>query len=175
MVLRRDGRRSRYAGAWQCWLVARSVRTPASRGLHVTGQTMLLCWQRHYWRRPAVAQPGSDGSRGRLLGAVWEPLVTDFRPRGWRGCAGLPSTTPTYAEKVRSQFLSLRQLAQGRVFSGWTRGQLSPVTAAISHLSSGVPIGRAGLLFSERPVSLRSSGLRPFGTVLEFQMFRVTY
>jgi hypothetical protein len=53
---------------------------------------MLLCWQRHYWRVPAAAQPGSDGSAGtrkRLLGAVWEPLVTGFTPRGWRVCAGL--------------------------------------------------------------------------------------
>src|SRR5258707_7460026 len=47
--------------------------------------------------------------------------------------------------------------------------------AAISHLSSGLPIGRAGLLFSERPVSLRSSGLHPFGTVLEIRTSGVTY
>jgi hypothetical protein len=51
----------------------------------------------------------------------------------------------------------------------------SPVTAAISHLSSGLLIGRVGLLFSERPVSLRSSGLHRFGTILEIRTFRITY
>ena len=70
---------------------------------------------------------------------------------------------------------SLRQLAQGRAFSGGTRGRLSSVTAAISHLSPGLPLGRAGLLFSKRPVSLRSSGLYPFGTLLEIRTFGVTY
>ena len=52
---------------------------------------------------------------------------------------------------------------------------ISPVTAAISHLSSGLLIGRVGLLFSERPVSLRSSGLHRFGTVLEIRTSRITY
>jgi hypothetical protein len=54
-------------------------------------------------------------------------------------------------------------------------GDLSPVVAAISHLSMGLKIGRAGSMFSERPVSLRSSGLRNFGTVLEILTFRRTY
>jgi hypothetical protein len=53
--------------------------------------------------------------------------------------------------------------------------QLSPATAAISHLSFGLPIGSAGLLFSEKPVCLRSSGLHQLGTVLEIRTFRVTY
>ena len=70
---------------------------------------------------------------------------------------------------------SLRQPGRGRVFSGGSRGRLSPVTAGISHLSFGLPIGRAGLLFSERPVSLRNSGLHPFGTVLEIRTFEATY
>ena len=67
----------------------------------------------------------------------------------------------------RFESLSLRQMALGRVFSRRTRWQLSPVTVAISRLSFGLPIGGAGLLFSERPVSLRSSGLHRFGTVLQ--------
>jgi hypothetical protein len=53
--------------------------------------------------------------------------------------------------------------------------QLSPIAAAISHLSSGLLIGRARSLFSDRPISLQSSGLRRFGTVLEIRMFRETY
>jgi hypothetical protein len=59
--------------------------------------------------------------------------------------------------------------------SGWTRGQTSPVIAAIYHLSSGLPIGKAGLVFSEMPVSLRSSRLHLFGTVLEIRTFGPTY
>jgi hypothetical protein len=47
--------------------------------------------------------------------------------------------------------LSLRQLAQGCVFSGQTRAQLGPVTAVIFYLGSGLPIDRAGILFSGRP------------------------
>jgi len=42
-------------------------------------------------------------------------------------------------------------------------------------LSSRLPIGKASLLFSEGPVSLRSSGLHPFGTVLEIRTFGATY
>jgi len=37
------------------------------------------------------------------------------------------------------------------------------------------PDNVADRLFSGRPVSLRSSGLHPFGTVLEIRMFGVTY
>jgi hypothetical protein len=57
---------------------------------------------------------------------------------------------------------------------GRTRGQLSPITAVIPQLSSVLSIGKAGLLFSERPVSLRSSGLHPLGTVFEIRTFRAT-
>ena len=53
--------------------------------------------------------------------------------------------------------------------------QLSPITAAISNLSSGLPIGRTALFFSQRPLSLRTSGLRAFDTVLEVRSSRVTY
>jgi hypothetical protein len=45
-------------------------------------------------------------------------------------------------------------------------GNLSPVAAAISHLNSGLQIGRACSFFSEWPIYLRSSGLCGFGTVL---------
>ena len=69
----------------------------------------------------------------------------------------------------------VRQLVEGRVFSRRSSWQLSPVAVAISRLRFGLPIGRAGLLFSERPVSLRSSGPRRFGTVLEIRTFRVAY
>jgi hypothetical protein len=50
-----------------------------------------------------------------------------------------------------------------------------PVITAISHLSSGRPIGGVGFFFSEVPVFLRGSGLHPFGTALEILTFRVTY
>jgi hypothetical protein len=49
------------------------------------------------------------------------------------------------------------------------------VTVAISNLSSGLPTRPNALLFSETPVSLRTSGLRPVGTVLEIRSFRVTW
>jgi hypothetical protein len=54
-------------------------------------------------------------------------------------------------------------------------GNLARVTVAISRLRFGLPIGSAGLLFSDRPASLRSSGLDRFGTVLEIRTFRVAY
>jgi hypothetical protein len=42
-------------------------------------------------------------------------------------------------------------------------------------LSSVLLTGRTALLFSERPVSLRTSGLDPFATVLKIRLFRATY
>src|SRR6266852_694673 len=42
-----------------------------------------------------------------------------------------------------------------------------PIFIAISNLSSGLLTSRIALLFSERPISLRTSGLRQFSTVLE--------
>ena len=107
--------------------------------------------------RPPEATVGLHARAGSYFG----------RPVKRRRIRRLPVTTAGCAEKVRSQFLSLRQIALGRVFSGRTRWQFSPVTVAISRLSFGLPIGGAGLLFSERPASLRSSGLHRFGTVLE--------
>src|SRR4051794_32059081 len=69
--------------------------------------------------------------------------------------APLLGTTLVYAEKVGSQFLSLRQLGRSAAFSTETCRQLSPVTATISHVRSGLQTGRAGSLFSERSISLR--------------------
>jgi hypothetical protein len=88
--------------------------------------------------------------------------------------APLLATTLVYAEKVRPQFLSLRQLAQGRVFSTRSRWQFSPVAVAVSNSSSGLSTVTTALLFSETAVSLRTSALRSFDTVLEFRSFRVT-
>jgi NAD(P)-dependent dehydrogenase (short-subunit alcohol dehydrogenase family) len=53
-------------------------------------------------------------------------------------------TTLGYAEKVRPQFLSLRQLGRSRLFSARGCGQLSPVLAAISNLISAPRIGPVG-------------------------------
>ena len=114
-----------------------------------------------------------------------QPLFPGWGRFFWKGDVSAPSPGTTYAgprwstlayvEKVRPQFLSLRQLAHGWVFSRRIRWQLSPAAAAISNLSSGLPTGRAALLFSARPVSLRTSGLHPLGTVPEIRSFRVTY
>jgi hypothetical protein len=80
-----------------------------------------------------------------------------------------------HVEKVRSQFLSLRQPVQALCSPGQTRSQASPEAVAISNLSSRLSTGRTGVLFSEAPISLRTSGLHPFGTVLEIRSCRVTY
>jgi hypothetical protein len=78
-----------------------------------------------------------------------EWIVQAARQRGWGGpLPPLPGTTSArtrwstlaYAEKVRAQFLSLRQLGRSPVFSART-WQLSPFAAAISHLNSGPLIG----------------------------------
>jgi hypothetical protein len=51
-----------------------------------------------------------------------------------------------------------------RVFSGQTHWQLNPVAVAISNLRSGLRAGRTALLFSERPLSLRTSGPTRYGS-----------
>ena len=114
---------------------------------------------------------------------------TDWRPVGTECLVGT-SRTYTFSparslpgriderpqvEKVGSQVLSLRQLGRSGIFSARTCWQLSPVAAAISHLSSGLLIGRDGSFFSEWPIYLRSSGLCGFGTVLEIRTFREAY
>jgi hypothetical protein len=65
--------------------------------------------------------------------------------------ARLRSGTLVCVEKVRSQFLSLRHVGRGSVFSRRNCRQLSPVTAAISNLNSGPRTSRNALLFSEKP------------------------
>jgi hypothetical protein len=52
---------------------------------------------------------------------------------------------------------------------------ISPVLAAISDLNSGPPIDGVGSFFSEWLISLRGSGLRKFGTVLEIRVFQDVY
>jgi hypothetical protein len=89
--------------------------------------------------------------------------------------AGLLSVAWAYVEKVRTQFLSLRQLApQPRVLCVEMLA-ISPVFAAISDLDSGPLNGGARPFFSEWLNSLPSSGLRGFGTVLEIPTFRRAY
>jgi hypothetical protein len=65
--------------------------------------------------------------------------ICDLEDPAW-----LLVATAGNVEKVGSQFLSLRQLAQGRVFSRRTSWQLSPIAAAISHLSSALLVGDNG-------------------------------
>jgi hypothetical protein len=86
-------------------------------------------------------------------------------------CTAWPARKPY----PRFESPSLRHLAQGRVFSRRSCWQLSPVAVAISNSSSGLPTGINAPLFSERPISLRTSGLQVRGTVLENRMFRATY
>jgi hypothetical protein len=50
------------------------------------------------------------------------------KPPGPAGPPGTPWATLGYAEKVRSQFLSLRQLGRGHVFSALNCRRISPVT-----------------------------------------------
>jgi hypothetical protein len=79
----------------------------------------------------------------------------------------LLGTTLVYAEKVGSQFLSLRQIGRRAVFSERFPWQLSPISKVISDLGSGLAASRIVLFFSERAISLRTSGLHKLNTVLE--------
>jgi hypothetical protein len=54
--------------------------------------------------------------------------------------------TPLGLEKVGSQFLSLRQLSQSRIFSAQMYGLLNSIIAAIFHLSSGLLIGQSRVI-----------------------------
>jgi hypothetical protein len=96
-----------------------------------------------------------------------EWIVQAARQRGWGGpLPPLPGTTSArarwstlvYVEKVRPQFLSLRQVGRRNVFSVRRPWQLSPVSAVIYDPASGLPTDRIIPLFSERPVPLRTSG-----------------
>ncbi len=110
------------------------------------------------------------GEVQRTLFAFWsrETTVHQDRLSAWAGCrwvkldlgpdgygraaeyAGLLSTAQLRGEG--STPVPLPPPACPRPRIRWVNSCAnSPVTAAISHLSSGLPIGRAGLLFSERP------------------------
>ena len=122
-------------------------------------------------RRDVGRYSGLPG-RTRGAGAI-RPKGTEtafpFSKRTESAC--FRETTVVYAEKVRSQFLSLRQINRGSVFSELSHSQLSPITAAISNSSFGLPRTEMVLLFSKRAVSLRTSGLHPFGTDREIRLF----
>jgi hypothetical protein len=96
------------------------------------------------------------------------PLFPETRSASLPELAGIRWATWRRLDPSSSPSASL---AEAPVFSARTCWQFGPVAAAISHLSSGLTIGRAGSFFSERPISLRSSGLCGFGTVLEIRMF----
>jgi hypothetical protein len=87
--------------------------------------------------------------------AVSQPWT---RGEGWgRACdltqsAQLRGPTMEYLEKVRTQFLSLRQLGQRAFFSEGFPWQFSPISKAISPVSSGQPTGGNANFFSERPL-----------------------
>ena len=69
--------------------------------------------------------------------------------RGFGRRTGLLSSTLTYVEKVRPQFLSLRQLGRSRLFSAQLCWQLSPILAAIFDSSSGRLFGEGSSFFSK--------------------------
>ena len=92
----------------------------------------------------------------------------------WVGRVGAAQTLNEMPYR-KFESLSLRQLGRSRLFSVRGCWQLSPVLAVIFDLSSGVLIGKVGSFFSERPIYLRSSGLRGFGTDLEIPTFRRAY
>src|SRR2546430_9678917 len=85
--------------------------------------------------------------------------------------AGVCWTTLACVEKVRPQFLSLRQLTDALFSRGDLIGKLTQYPESFSNLSSGLLNGRIVPFFSERPASLRTYGLRPPSTVLEIQSF----
>jgi hypothetical protein len=72
-----------------------------------------------------------------------------------RHYAGLLSIALAHAEKVRTQFLSLRQLGRSPVFSERTYWQLSPAAAPIFSLGLRTP-NRQG-----RPIFLRMAHSSP--------------
>src|SRR3982074_3124301 len=144
-------------------LMLRAERTWRGRYLRVTRVTPLT-----FYREWMVQVAHQGAGCLRFMVALAAPLPgTTYAEARW--------TTLGFAEKVGSQFLSLRQLGRSRVFSARTCRQLSPLAAAICSLNSGPLIGKAGSFFSEWPISLRSSGLCGFDTVVEIRMFRGTY
>src|SRR3981189_1178655 len=130
-----EGTKRTYQGLWRmsdvegraniALRVARSVarrrQLPGLRVARITPLTLYRKWivqaaRQRAWGGPLPPLPGTTSARAR-----WSTLA--------------------YAEKVRAQFLSLRQLGRSPVFSARTCWQLSPFAAAISHLNSGPLIG----------------------------------
>ena len=129
-------------------------RSWAPEGTHMAGARRRRCGRLESpFGRRRLRPPDPRGALMRLS-------TPDYR--GLRGEGSIPVPLPP-PDCRRPRILRVNS------------GAIKPVTAAISHLSFGLPIGRVGLLFSERSVSLRSSGLHPFGTVLEIRTFGVTY
>src|SRR6266404_5289063 len=96
------------------------------------------------WRGTSKHTPGVDlrgrfrsGKAGVRLVPHWSAAYIWACPSG--PFAPLLGTTLVHAEKVRPQFLSLRQLGRSRVFSARPCWQLSPAAAAISHLRLQTP------------------------------------
>jgi hypothetical protein len=106
------------------------------------------------WPGSSSASVGRSSTEGaaRLLESwrgtgITLPVASDRfgrRSLTWPLNVGLLPTKMVYVVKVRYQFLSLRQI-------GPMPGILRANSRA-NHLSSGLPIGRAGLFFSKRPV-----------------------
>jgi hypothetical protein len=92
-------------------------------------------------------RPFQKGSRPFLAGSG--PLRAASSGTFATACVGLRYVALTFVEKVRSQFLFLRQPGANRIFSARDYWQLSPVFAVISDLSSGPLIGSGGSFFSE--------------------------
>jgi hypothetical protein len=142
-------------------LMLRAERTWRGRCLRVTRVTPLTFY------REWMVQLLTRGRGRRFMVALAAPLPGATY-------AGVRWSTLAYVEKVRSQFLSLRQVDRTRVFSARSYWQISPVEAAISDRSSSLRIGKVGLFFSERLASLQTSGLHCVRTVLEIRTFRAT-
>jgi hypothetical protein len=117
---------------------------------------------RHRWRHQSLDGANCTGcgdvTRVTPLTPYREWIVQAARQRGWGGPRSpLPGTTSArarwstlaYVEKVRPQFLSLRQPRRSRMVSARRCWHLSPVFAAISDLGSDPIEGRARPFFSE--------------------------
>src|SRR5258706_15209946 len=73
---------------------------------------------------------------------------------------------------VRYELSPMSRAAHRRnVFSERSPTQLTPISIAVFQFAPELPTGKIVLLFSELAVCLRSSGLPPFTTVLEIQLF----
>jgi len=97
LALRRGGRLSRCAGAWQSWPVARSLRVLASLGLRAIGQTTYHCWQRCCWRGAVTIHAAA---RGMIWQMVLILTVCRLRSRGRIPSDALPKASPIAPRKA---------------------------------------------------------------------------